>query len=45
MNYGLPVEINLDINNGHIKENLRTYLKLLDEENWEGINEETKQQW
>jgi hypothetical protein len=24
---------------------VETYLKLLDEENWEGINEETKQQW
>jgi hypothetical protein len=39
------VEINLDINNGDIKENLENYLKLLHEENWEGINgEETKQQ-
>jgi hypothetical protein len=39
------VENNLDISNEHIKENLETYLKLLDEENWEGIKkEETKQQ-
>jgi hypothetical protein len=38
------VEINFDINNDHFKENLETYLKLLDEENWEGINEKTKQQ-
>lgn len=34
-NYGLSVEINLDIN-----KNLETYLKLLHEEKWEGLNGE-----